>query len=54
MIIYYIGKIFGKRFKKWYHRKYGVWHWGIYSFVNDGENPRKAKKNFNQYMRMLK
>jgi len=35
-MIYYLGKILGRRFRRWYHNKYGIYYWGLHGFLRDG------------------
>jgi hypothetical protein len=43
-IIWFIGKHF-PRFKLWYHKKTGKWHWGIISFIQLNANTIEDKNN---------
>ena len=56
-IHWYLGMIFSVKYRKWYYKTHNKrWLWGIYSLMNNGEfkGMKRAKKNFNDYLKLLK
>jgi len=44
MIVYYLGKILGRRYRVWWHIKNdGRWCWGIIQYLIDSRNDKKLR-----------
>jgi hypothetical protein len=47
-IIYKLGIFFGRRFRVWYFKRYGIWRWGLVGWILDNK-----KEEFQERIRKL-
>ena len=60
-IIYWFGRIFGQRFRNWYHEKTGRSLWGIIGFIQNNTTERynswgkgMAEKEFDKWLEQIR